>query len=92
MVRQRASRTCLQKALAEGKGFVYWLDEAGGRQQATADVNYHRRCVCPDCVTALFNADEPAIADAAAVRLSPLFSDTPFREFSLVLRQPAPNG
>jgi hypothetical protein len=56
VARQQPSRTRhLERAASKKMGLMYWLDEQADRSpKATNDVVYHRRYVCPNCVSALF--------------------------------------
>ena len=49
----------VKKAVAEGKGYVYWLQEASGRDKKQRSLMYRRRYVCPDCVWNLFRDFAP---------------------------------
>ncbi len=45
------------RAAKQGRGYMYWLNEVAHRNRrrsASADVLYHRRYLCPDCVENLF--------------------------------------
>jgi len=45
------------RAAKQGRGYMYWLNEVARRnrrRRASAEVLYHRRYLCPDCVEDLF--------------------------------------
>lgn len=61
LIHQEDTMLDLQKAVQDYKGVVYWLGEQGSRSWTDEgdDRIYHRRYICPDCVTALFAATMP---------------------------------
>jgi hypothetical protein len=44
----------LKRAVQNGQGFLYWLEESDARSGSVRRLIHHRRYVCPDCVWNLF--------------------------------------
>ena len=56
VARQQTTRVRhLERAVADHKGLMYWLDEQAARVPHSSDDSVsHRRYLCPDCVAGLF--------------------------------------